>query len=70
MRTWGGATESHPASRWPGLDGMAFFDFPGDVELGMVPQVSPDAGEVVQYWNSEPLQIRRRTYPGEHQYLG
>jgi hypothetical protein len=49
---------------------MAFSDFPGDIELGMVAEVSPDAGKVVQYWNSQSFQILRRTYPGEHQYLG
>jgi hypothetical protein len=49
---------------------MAFSDFPGNVELGMVAEVSPDAGKVVQYWNSQSFQILRRTYPGEHQYLG
>src|SRR5262249_49801863 len=49
VRAWGGAAQTGSTAGWPRLRLIPLVDLPRDIDLGMVPEVLPDAGHIVHH---------------------
>ena len=63
----GGIAQRHLGPRVLRVQREIVFDFDGDADVGMIPQIPPDAGGVQDYRNAQIPKFVRGAYARQHQ---
>src|SRR5439155_13275275 len=70
VRARGSAAQTGAAAGGPRLRWVSLVDLPRDIDLGMVPEVLPDARDISHHGNAEVPKLCGRPYAREHEEVG